>query len=80
MDDANEWVKEAMLLSRLNHKNIVRYEDHLLLISKETYSHPCILTEYCRVSNFSISFISIQIESNNYYFLNFIYRMVIWHH
>ena len=54
MDDANEWVKEAMLLSRLNHKNIVKYEDHLLLISKETYSHPCILTEYCRVSNFSI--------------------------
>lgn len=48
-DYKDEWVKEAMLLSRLNHKNIVKYEDHLLLTSKDKYSHPCIFTEYCQV-------------------------------
>lgn len=48
MDD-DEWVKEPMLLSRLNHKHIVKYVDHLLLISKDKYSHPCIFTEYCQV-------------------------------
>ena len=49
-----DWKKEAMLLSRLNHKNIVKYEDHFKLLSKESLSHPCILTEYCEVMLFYI--------------------------
>ena len=60
MDD--EWIKETMLLSRLNHKNIVKYEDHLLLISKETYSHPCILTEFCQVILLLFLFRSLEID------------------
>lgn len=51
-EEADEWEREAMLLSRLNHKNIVKYQDHLLMISKEEIEHPCILTEYCQVKLF----------------------------
>lgn len=51
-EEADEWEREAILLSRLNHKNIVKYQDHLLMISKEEIKHPCILTEYCQVKLF----------------------------
>ena len=41
-----EWKKEASLLSRLSHENLVKYQDHFELISKESLCHPCIITEY----------------------------------
>ena len=47
-----EWQKEPTFLRKLNHKNLVKYEDHFELITKEKYEkypHPCILTEYCQV-------------------------------
>ena len=47
-----DWKKEAMVLSRLNHKNIVKFEDVFVLLSKESLSYPCILTEYCEVMLF----------------------------
>ena len=49
MKAETDWKKEAMLLSRLNHNNIVKYEDTFRLLSKESLPHPCILTEYCEV-------------------------------
>ena len=45
-----EWKKEASLLSRLSHENIVKHHDHFELITKESLRHPCILTEYCGVT------------------------------
>ena len=52
MKAETDWKKEAMLLSRLNHKNIVKFEDVFVLLSKESLSYPCILTEYCEVMLF----------------------------
>ena len=52
LDD--EWQKEPVFLSQLNHKNLVKYEDHFELITKELYPHPCILTEYCQVGSNSM--------------------------
>ena len=52
----DEWKKEASLLSRLNHENLVKYYDHFQLTSKESLCHPCIITEYCQVIfNFHIT-------------------------
>ena len=48
--DDEEWEKEASLLSRLSHENLVKYIDHFQLITRESLSHPCIITEYCQVS------------------------------
>ena len=48
--DDDEWKKEAILLSRLIHENLVKYLDHFELITKESLSHPCIITEYCQVN------------------------------
>ena len=48
--DDDEWKKEATILSRLSHENLVKYIDHFQLISKELFPHPCIITEYCKVS------------------------------
>ena len=48
--DENEWKREAIILSRLIHENLVKYIDHFQLITKESLSHPCIITEYCQVS------------------------------
>ena len=61
--DDEEWKKEATILSGLNHENIVKYCDHFQLITKESLCHPCIITEYCQVSKFSL--IQYRIESTN---------------
>lgn len=46
----NEWFEEAKSLSDYHHKNVVKYEDHFELRTKESMRHPCILTEYCQVT------------------------------
>ena len=48
-ENDDEWEKEASLLSRLSHENILKYYEHFEIISKESQCHPCIITEYCQV-------------------------------
>lgn len=43
------WMKEASLLSRLSHENVVKYYDHFEAQTVDSSSHPCIVTEYCEV-------------------------------
>lgn len=53
----NEWFEEAKSLSDYDHKNVVKYEDHFELRTKESMRHPCILTEYCQVTIWSYFYI-----------------------
>jgi serine/threonine protein kinase len=47
--DDQKLKRECNLLCKLNHENIIKYYDHFELITKESNSHICIITDYYKV-------------------------------
>lgn len=47
--DDQKLKRECNLLCKLNHENIIKYHDHFELITKESNSHICIITDYYKV-------------------------------